>query len=122
MADDITLPSTADGDRIERVVRWVLMCSHLYYDCGVSIIDDADYDALCVEVAEHFDDLDEHHQSLIGDADTIRSTGMDVLLPRSAVYAAYALARELGYEVEERPFEAKYECECCGCGLAPIRG
>lgn len=119
---DIYLPSVEEGDSAEHVARWVLMLSHLYYDHAVSIVDDADYDAMCAEVADHFDALDPHLQNLIGDADTIRATGMDVLLSRQAVAAARDLAKRCGYTVEERPFKAEYECECCGCDLAAIRG
>lgn len=122
MSDDIFMPSVRDGDSVDLVARWVLMLSHLYYDRGVSIVDDADYDAMCAEVADAFDDLSEHMQQLLGDPDTLRSTGMDVLLPRRAVSAAERLAKELGETLEPRPYRATHECGCCGCDLMAIRG
>lgn len=122
MSDDIILPDVNEGSSVSHVGRWVLMLSHLYYDRGVSLVDDATYDELCRQVAEHFDDLTEHLQVQLGSAEEIAATGMGVLLSRQAVGGAESLARELGEELPPYTFKAKYECACCPAELTTIRG
>ena len=120
--DDITIPDVNEGSSVSQVGRWVLMLSHLYYDRGVSLVDDAIYDEMCSQVAEHFDNLTEHLQIQLGSAEEIAATGMGVLLSRQAIGGAESLAHELGETLAPYDFKAKYECACCPAQLAPIRG
>ena len=122
MSDEIFIPRVADGDTVWKVARWVLMLAHLYYDRGVSIVDDAEFDAMCEEVADHFGELPEHERTLLGEPETLRHTGMDMLFSRLIVAQAERMAKDLG--AEPGPYTAKwdYQCECCGCDLAAIRG
>jgi len=120
--DDITIPDVNEGSSVSQVGRWVLMLSHLYYDRGVSLVDDAIYDEMCRQVAEHFDNLTEHLQIQLGSAEEIAATGMGVLLSRQAIGGAESLAHELGETLSPYDFKAKYECACCPAQLAPIRG
>lgn len=120
--DDITIPDVNEGSSVSQAGRWVLMLSHLYYDRGVSLVDDATYDEMCRQVAEHFDNLTEHLQTQLGSAEEIAATGMGVLLSRQAIGGAESLAHELGETLPPYEFKAKYECACCPAQLAPIRG
>lgn len=122
MADDIFVPDETSSASL--VARWVLMLSHLYYDRSVSLVDDADYDALCAMVADRWDELDEAYQTMLGSPEEIRSTGSGVYLSRLTISAAERLCRDLGEALE--PFvpkwEYEYEDERGTFDLATIRG
>lgn len=121
--EDVTIPDVEAGDSPGRVARWVLMLSHLYYDRGVSLVDDATYDELCAQAADQFEELVEHLQQQIEDPEVLRSTGMGVFLSQMTVAAAERLALDLGHDaLPPYKFKAKFICGCCDARLAPIRG
>lgn len=121
MAEDVTIPDVAHSS-VSLVARWVLMLSHLYYDRGVSLVDDATYDDLCAQVADHFDALEEHLQELVEDPEALRSTGMGVYLSRAVIGGAEALARSQGVTLPHYTFRPAYLCSCCDTELSTIRG
>lgn len=122
MTEEVEIPDLDEGSSIDLVARWVLVLSHLYYDRGVSLVDDATYDELCRQVYEHYDELTPFRQMQIGDREAIRSTGMGVFLSWLTIAASERLA--WGQEIELGPYaiEFEYECEVTGCGLTTIRG
>lgn len=120
--EEVEIPDLEAGSSASLVARWVLMLSHLYYDRGVSLVDDATYDELCRQAAESWGKLPEHLQQQIDDPDALLSTGMGVFLSRLTVAAAERLARSQGEELPPYEFRADYVCGCCEAELAPIRG
>jgi hypothetical protein len=122
VVDELCLPSIADGDTPWKVARWALMCAHLYYDRGVSVIDDADFDEMCRELIEVWDKIPEHERVLLGDPDELAHTGQGMAFSSLIVGQANQLALDLGETPGPYRFKKKYTCECCGCALAAVRG
>jgi len=122
MYDEIALPRIEDGDTPWKVARWVLMLSHLYYDRNASLVDDDEFDAMCAEVADHYDELPEHEQVMLGDPDELRHTGQGMTFSRLIVAQAQRLALDLGENPGPYSFVEKYVCECCECPLTTVRG
>jgi hypothetical protein len=120
--EDITIPRVADGDTVWKVARWVLMLSHLYYDRNLALVDDGEYDAMVQEVAEHFDELPEHEQVMLGDPDEIVTTGSGMVFSHLIIGQAQQLARDLGEDPGPYTFKDDYVCDCCGCRLNSVRG
>ena len=121
MAEEVEIPDI-ECSSASLVARWVLMLSHLYYDRGLSLVDDATYDELCAQAADHDDELPEHLQQQLDDPEALRSSGMGVYLSRATVAGAEALARSQDEELPPYEFVADYECACCEAELATIRG
>jgi hypothetical protein len=122
MAEEVEIPDLEAGSSASIVARWVLMLSHLYYDRGVSLVDDATYDELCRQTVEAWDELPEHLQQQIDDPEALLSTGMGVYLSRQSIAGAEALARSQDVELPPYEFRPDYECGCCEAELATIRG
>lgn len=121
--DDIVVPSVAEGSSVDLVARWVIVCSYLYYEHGISIVDDATFDELCAEVAEHYGELEDWRQNMLGEPETLLYTGTDILLSRLAIAGAHRLARDAGYEIPDPPpFAAEYTCEITGVDLRLVKG
>lgn len=120
--DDITLPRIADGDTPWKVARWVLFLTYLYYNRGVSLVDDDEYDAMCAEVADVYGDLPEHEQTMLGDPEELRYTGIGCAFSRLVVRQAETLAQALGEDVGHEAWDPTHTCECCGCDLILVRG
>lgn len=49
-----------------------LIHSYLYYVCDMSIISDAEYDAICAELLARFDEIEHKHKHLL-DKDALRA-------------------------------------------------
>ena len=89
--------------------RRVLMASWLYYEQGVSVISDAEFDRLCQEVAEELEwheatcppegpcecDIDPIRVFQLGTAEELRATGCHVWLTYSTVGGAISWWREV---------------------------
>jgi len=120
--EEVEIPDLEAGSSASLVARWVLMLSHLYYDRGVSLVDDATYDDLCRQTVEAWEELPDHLQQQIDDPDALLATGMGVFLSRATVGGAEALARSQGDELTPYEFRADYVCGCCEAELATIRG
>ena len=83
--------------------RRVLMASWLYYEQGVSVISDAEFDQLCADVAEELEwneamgecDIDPLRVFQLGTAEELRATGCHVWLTYSTVGGAISWWREV---------------------------
>jgi len=70
--------------------RRVLMSAHLYYDLGSPILSDSEFDALCFEVYEDWDQVSKFHQWQLGDPVELVSSAHHVYLTELTVDAAAA--------------------------------
>lgn len=122
MSDEIFIPD--QNSSADLIARWVLMLAHLYYDRGVSLVDDATYDELSCLVADRWDELSETRQTMLGSPDEIRATGSGVLLSRAAIGAAERLADDLGVALEpfQPTFDYELEDDSGSFDLAAIQG
>jgi len=91
--------------------RRVLMASWLYYEQGVSVISDAEFDALCRDVAEELEwheamgecDIDPLRVFQLGTAEELRATGCHVWLTHSTVGGAISWWREVSGDAAWTP-------------------
>lgn len=118
----LELPRVCDGDTVWKTARWLLMLSHLYYDHNISLIDDDEYDEMAREVAEHFGELPEHEQVMLGDPDEFVYTGSGMAFSHLIIGQACQLARDAGETPRPYVFKQELECDCCGCYLETPRG
>lgn len=88
--------------------RQLLMSAHLYYDRDSPVLSDADFDALCMEVFECWDELSEFRQWQLGDDPVdIVTTACHVFLTQSTIGGAEAWHEaEIGH-APEKPYTFK---------------
>lgn len=86
-------------------VKQILMSAHLYYDRGVSVLSDAEFDDLCIEVVDNWDELTAYQQWQLGDPLDLVSTGCGVRLTRAAVGGAEAWYEKMTGKKIETPYE-----------------
>ena len=75
------------------LVPYYLMSCYLYYECGVSVLSDKDFDLLSEMLYETYDQLSHWHKDLI-DKESIRVSGFYLKYPlrvRQAAKLWYAL-------------------------------
>lgn len=120
--ETLTIPFISEGESAWYVARWVLFLTHLYYDRGLSLVEDADYDQMCQELIEHWDDIPEHEQIMLGAPEELRHTGMGCAFSLAIIGQAEQLAKDLGEKAGPYTFKTQYRCECCGCRLTGVRG
>lgn len=68
--------------------RWVIMLSHLYYDRGVSLVEDTTFDKLCRYVADNWSDVHPTRQWQLESPEALRASGYHIKLTEMGVRAA----------------------------------
>lgn len=103
--------------------RMVLMSAHLYYDRDSPILSDAEFDALCLEVFEVWDELSEFRQWQLGeDPVDIVTTAHHVFITEATVGGAEAWhLAEIGH-APERPYTFHEKGTKDGARFATISG
>lgn len=94
MSDGVYVESEWDGK-----ARRLLIASYLYYVCDFSWLEDTEYDLLCREVADHFDELSQYYKDILKD-NSFGSVGSLFMLkeedytPSTKGYALYILQKQ----------------------------
>lgn len=81
---------------IDLKARQIIMASWLYYEKNISIISDAEFDALCQEVADDLEwfemmgesEIDPVRRIQLGSADQLRASGFHIKVTQLSIYAA----------------------------------
>ena len=60
------------------LVPWYLMASYLYYLKDISLLQDHEYDLVCKEILERWDNIDHSHKELISKDDLRAGTGFSL--------------------------------------------
>ena len=60
------------------LIPYYLMFSYLYYEKNISLIDDAEFDAMCKTLLEKLDTLTHMHKHLIKKESLTAGTGYDI--------------------------------------------
>ena len=76
------------------LVPYYLMYSYAYYKENESLVDDTEYDQICRELIEKWDNITHWHKPLL-DLESLKAgTGYDIKYPNRVVAAAIALIKE----------------------------
>lgn len=103
--------------------RQVLMSAHLYYDRDSPILSDAEFDALCLEVFEDWDELSEFRQWQLGeDPVDIVTTACHVFITEATVGGAEAWHIEKFGHAPEKPYRFNEKGTKDGARFATISG
>ena len=60
------------------LIPYYLMFSYLYYEKNISLIDDAEFDAMCKTLLEKLDTLTHMHKHLVKKESLTAGTGYDI--------------------------------------------
>lgn len=60
------------------LIPYYLMFSYLYYEKNVSLIDDGEFDTMCKNLLEKYDDLEHMHKHLVSKGDLTAGTGYGI--------------------------------------------
>ena len=71
------------------------MLSYLYYERSISLVPDTDFDQLCKEMLEHWEDMEHPHKHLITKEDLEAGTGYALKYPLMVQSAAIALVEKM---------------------------
>jgi hypothetical protein len=81
-----------------QLVAFFLMASYLYYRCEVSLMDDSEYDKLCVRLDKEWDSIKHPHKRLIDRGGLSATTGYYIKkYPMIVAGAAENFARRRGF-------------------------
>ena len=73
------------------LVPYYLMHSYLYYTLGEPIIDDTEYDGICSELKERWDEVEHYHKHLIEKEALDAGTGYQLKYNKRIINAAMLL-------------------------------
>ncbi len=85
-----------------QLVPWFLMSSYLYYWCDFSLIQDSEFDALCVRLHKEWLKVTHRHRDLITRNDLKAGTGFAIRIqdyPLITQSSAWQCARLMGLEL-----------------------
>lgn len=71
----------------QKFVKYLMSC-YLYYEEGRSVLSDAEFDALCKELLERWDEITHRHKALITKEDLEAGTGYAIKYPNIVIGAA----------------------------------
>lgn len=80
---------------VSLLARQVSMAAFLYYCCNVSVIADAEFDSLCQEVADRWDELPAYYQGCLGSPEDLRASGHHILISSACYFGALAWYKEV---------------------------
>lgn len=75
------------------MVPYYLMLSYLYYEKNISLIEDTEFDQLCKNLLEKFDEVKHMHKHLIDKTSLEAGTGYDLKYTNMIKGAAMELSR-----------------------------
>jgi hypothetical protein len=75
---------------LDLAARRVAIASYLYYRLDVSMMPDHEFDAMCQEVADHWDRLSPLRQFMLGSPAEISASGYHVKMTDMAVSSAHS--------------------------------
>lgn len=81
-------------EELDYKARMITVASYCYYRRDVSIMSDGDFDKMCQEVADNWDQLSDLRKFQLDNADDIRSGGSHVKITTAGEKAAIRLAKE----------------------------
>lgn len=115
------IPKKLDAKKADRKARMFILASHLYYDLGVSIMSDSEFDFLGREVAYNWSVLSSARKfTLGGDPTSLVYTGCCVKITLWVVEAAKSWAAENKINLEKHyvfapnSFSKKFNLPYCG--------
>lgn len=71
----------------QKFVRY-LMSSYLYYEEHQTVLEDSEFDAICKELCDHWDEVTHPHKHLTTKEDLEAGTGYAIKYPSSVIGAA----------------------------------
>lgn len=86
------------NDGPDLTARKVIMTSMCYYGLNISLVTDAEYDAMCQRVAKLWSRIDETRQWQLGTPEAIRTSGYRVKVTLYAASAAVGWLKAAGYQ------------------------
>ena len=81
-------------DNRNMLIPYYLMLSYLYYVKNESLIDDTEFDIMCKDILNEWDDLTHWHKPLLKKANLEAGTGYDTKYPHRVGSAAELLLKE----------------------------
>lgn len=103
--------------------RKILMSAHLYYDRNCHVLTDGEFDSLCMEIFEEWDELDAFRQwQLGGDPIDIVTTACHVLITRATVGGAESWYESLNGHAPETPYQFHKKGTHEGCQYTTVSG
>lgn len=85
----MTVPRPSD---INMTVPLYLAASYLYYERDVSLMRDSDFDGMCREMHDRWDDIEHQHKHLVSREALRAGTGFGIKHPARVINAATLLA------------------------------
>lgn len=76
------------------LIPYYLMLSYLYYVKNESLIDDTEFDIMCKDILNEWDDLTHWHKPLLNKGNLKAGTGYDIKYPPRVIGAAEQLLKE----------------------------
>ena len=72
------------ASKVDHAARLILMSCYLYYYCDSPVLNDGDFDSLCLYVAEHWAELTDLRKYQLGSPEQIKTSGFHVKLSSMA--------------------------------------
>ena len=69
------------------LVPWFLMASYAYYELGLHIMSDAEFDSIAIALDKHWDDVEHMHKHLITKDMLATSSGYSIAYTNMIKYA-----------------------------------
>tara|TARA_A100001515_G_scaffold113859_1_gene95205 strand:+ start:2708 stop:3019 length:312 start_codon:yes stop_codon:yes gene_type:complete len=79
----------------DMLVPWFLMASYAYYELGIHIMPDAEFDRIAIELNNHWDDVDHMHKHLITKEMLATSSGYSIEYTNMIKYATQDYIKSL---------------------------
>lgn len=99
------------------------MSAHLYYDRDSPVLSDADFDTLCFDVYEGWDELDAFRQWQLGDdAEAILATACHVRITQAVIDGAESWHEAETGSRPEKPYRFKKKGTHEGCPYVGVSG
>lgn len=82
---------------VNHYVSWFLMASYMYYHRSINIMEDKEFDELCIGLKGRWVEVDHPHKHLICHDNLVAGTGFNITsYPKVLIYAAVDVAEERG--------------------------
>ena len=81
-------------DNRNMLIPYYLMLSYLYYVKNESLIEDTEFDIMCKDILNEWDEIEHFHKHLIDKSSLQAGTGYDLNYPHRVVSAAELLLKE----------------------------
>jgi len=65
-------------DNKDMLIPWFLMASYAYYELGMNIMPDSEFDRIARELDKHWDDVEHMHKQLITKEMLVTSSGYSI--------------------------------------------